>query len=253
MNDDPKNSTALTTLSDEMLALTEPLAGLGISDKAEDRLIPLITVLQSMHTQCSKHSPDFVPGAEPGKIWFRDDMVPIRDSFEAIPVHMLTIYLEWGPTRGSGLFGRHLTLPDDAVSQASADGKGRPLMVRRGSGNVLQHVREFFVLVDGVARILPFHGDGHTTARRLQHYFTQLRHPRTNRILPSFSHRYRFDTFLKHGQLGDWFALRFTDLGPVSVPEFKAALALYEVIERGSYRVDMTADTNQTDTDQVPF
>jgi hypothetical protein len=123
MSDDPKKAAVVPlpgaptpSVPDELLDVTAQDAGLGVSRDPADLILPLITVLQQNSPQCEKRDPAYINGAEPSCFWFRNDLIPIRDGvagFICIPCDMDTVWLEWGPTRGSGLLGRHLEQPTD--------------------------------------------------------------------------------------------------------------------------------------------
>ena len=253
------NATALVPLSgeaspvvpDDLLDVTARDAGLGVSTDPADQILPLITVLQNNSPVVDKRSADHIAGAEAGCFRFRGDLIEIRDGvagFTCIPCAMRIVWLEWGPARGSGLFGRHPKRPDD-VDVRQEDGAKWPLLVRRGSGNVLQETREFYILVDGKPYVLSFHGTGHTTARKWQSHFHQFRHPKTGGLLPAYARKYRITTVAQSNASGRWFAVKFEDLGWVSKAEYEAGRGLHEVIARGTYRVELSAaDT----TPQLP-
>jgi hypothetical protein len=64
-------------------------------------------------------------------------------------------------------------------------------------------------------------------------------------VLPSFSRKYRLRTVPKSNSRGRWYGLRFEDLGFVTLPEYEAAKALADVIERGARRIEAPiADQN---------
>jgi hypothetical protein len=52
-------------------------AGLGVSDKAEDLLVPTLTVLQQNSPQCDKRGSKYVPDAEAGDFYLRTSLTPI--------------------------------------------------------------------------------------------------------------------------------------------------------------------------------
>ena len=71
--------TTEQALSQELLDITEQDAGLGVSFKAEDQLLPLIYVLQNGSPVVDKRGDSYVPGAEPGHFWLRNAVNPIRN------------------------------------------------------------------------------------------------------------------------------------------------------------------------------
>jgi hypothetical protein len=233
-----------SAMSDEMLALTAEDAGFGVSTDPADLILPLITVLQNNSPICDMRSADYIDGAVAGAFWFRGDRIEIRDGvigFDCVPVKMVPGWLEWGPSRGDGLRGRHLKQPEDVETRISQeDGRSKQQLVRRGTGNVLQEVREFFVMVDGKPYVLSFHGSGHTVARKWQTYFNQFRHPKTGGIMPSYSRRYHLVTVTQNNKLGRWFNVKFEDRGDVTMPEYLAARELHAIVKRGAFRIDMS-------------
>jgi hypothetical protein len=163
----PASGHALPGVPDDLLEITKQDAGLGSSPDPQDRLLPLITVLQTNSPICDKRSPTHIAGAEPGNFWFRNDLIPIRDGvtgFLCVPCGMQRVWLEWGPTRGSGLFGRHSEQPKNVIMRQSEDG-GRMVMAIADSGNVIVETREVFVLVDGKPYVFSVHGTAHTAVR----------------------------------------------------------------------------------------
>jgi hypothetical protein len=205
-------------------------------------LLSLITVLQSNSPICDKRSPSHIAGAEPGNFWFRNDLIPILDGltgFICTPCGLVHEWLEWGPTLGSGLFGRHLQPPADVISRKNED--GRMVMVRRDSGNALQDVREFLVLVNGKPYIFSMHGTAHTVARQWVSFMDQVRHPQTNKPMPVCSQRYLVTTIARSSAKGSWFVPKVEFRGFVaSRAEYDTAKEFAEIVKRGTYRIDMS-------------
>jgi hypothetical protein len=234
-----------STMSDEMLALTEQDAGAGVSKDFADFILPMITVLQSNSPIVDTRSAEYIADAVAGAFWFRNDRVPIRDGvagFDCIPLKMEDVWVEWGPTRGSGgPFGRHFNLPEDAEQRTiQEEGRSKKQWVRRDTGNILMEAREFYISVGGQLYLLPFHGSGHTVARRWQTLMAQFRHPRTGGVMPSYSRKYHLSTVRQSNKLGHWLNVRVEDAGEVSLVEYKAARELYLIVKRGAFRIDMS-------------
>ena len=235
----------LATVPDDLLGLTAQDAGLG-TDPA-DQLMPLITTVQSNTPIAEKRSAEYRVGAEPGSFWFRNDLIEFRDGvagFVAIPIEMQTVWIEWGPTRGSGRHGRHPERPNDAELRTSLEDSAKSQWVRRSNSNVVVETREFFIMTpDAKPYLMPFTGAGHTTAKRWQTYFQQFRHPRTGGVMPAYSRKYLLTTVPQADKKGHhWFGVRFQDRGWVSRTEYDAARALHAVVVRGAYRLETSPD-----------
>jgi hypothetical protein len=240
VHEDPAAMVPLNNqLPAELRDLAKQDAGKGMSFKLEDNLLPLIYVLQTGSPVCNKRSAEHLGDAEPGHFWFRNALDPIHsgiEGFDAIPCWMERKYLEFRPNRG-GYVTEHDHEPADAAMKTvqGDDGHPREVLVR-ANGNVIQDTRQFYLLVDGVPYVLPCKSTQHTFARKWNSYFKQLRHPETGAVLPSYIHHYRLTTAPEKKETWNWFGLRFTDLGPVTVPEYMAARRLNQIVERGAAR-----------------
>ena len=246
-----RNTTALTPsggalpaeLLDEMAADT----GRGVSNRAEDQLIPLIYILQATSPMCDKRGSDYHDGAEPGCFYLRGAINPIREGgagIAAIPCEMQRVWLEFLPDR-QGLVERHAQKPADVKTIVQEEGGRRKQILVRANGNTIQDTREFAVLVDGQPYILPCWGTRHTFAREWQSWFQQFKHPTTGKVMASFSRKYRLTTVRESNALGRWWGLKFTDLGWVSKDEYEAARALNAIVTSGAHRVEIDAATRQ--------
>lgn len=105
----PKNLPAKTTQSnvvydEEMLRemQADADAGRGVSTAAEDNIVPLIYILQSLSPQALRQKAEYIEGAQAGNFWYRGT-TEVVDGDEGIPVvlcHMSTKWIEWSVERG---------------------------------------------------------------------------------------------------------------------------------------------------------
>jgi hypothetical protein len=241
----PLSGTPMPAVPDELLGLTGADGPLGVSQDAGDQLLPMILALQNNSPQTDKFSPSYISGAEASAFWFRGDVIEVRDGgigFEAIVCNYRRLWNVWGPVRGSGLQTRLLEPPPAAaVEMRKVPDSTRPQLVFRDSGNTIQECRELYLLVAGRPYAMPFHGSGHQTVKQLQTTLNQYLHPKTQRALPAYAHRFLVQTTPKANSLGRWFGVKFTRRGFTTVPEYEAGRELYRTIERGTYRVDANA------------
>lgn len=262
--------TALQTVSppgavsvpDELLGVTEADAGLGVSFKQEDQLLPLIYVLQSNSPVVEKRGDNYIAGAEPGHFWLRNSINPIKDGVEgimAIPCIMERTWIEWLPNRG-GFVARHTEPPADMRLQTIRDdaGKEKQILVRESNGNVIQDTREFYIMVDGQPYVLPCTGTKHTFARQWNSMFHQYRHPKTGDVMPAFSRKYKLVTVPASNASGKWFGLQFHDEGFVTKREYDAAKALYTAVKKGEKRAeapmsDADGEAQTQGEKEIPF
>jgi hypothetical protein len=255
----PGTALQNTTLSDELLAVTEADAGMGVSFKQEDQLLPLIYILQTNSPVVEKRSEVHIEGAEAGHFWLRNSLTPIVDGevgIEAIPCEMIRTWIEWLPNR-QGFVARHNSPPEDMVERVQRDENGREktVWIRSGNGNSIQDTREFFLLVNGQPFDLPCTGTKHTFARQWQTMFHQFKHPKTGNVMPSFSRKYRLTTVPMSNAVGKWFGLKFQDLGFVSKAEYDAGKSFHMAVKKGEKKGEapIAGMAGGTKDDDIPF
>ena len=245
----------------ELLGPTEQDAGMGVSFKQEDQLLPLIYVLQNGSPVVDKRGDVYIEGAEPGHFWLRNSLEPIHDGREgivAIPCEMTRTWIEWLPNR-QGFVARHDIPPSDMETRTICgdDGRERQTLMRASNGNMIQDTREFFLLVDGQPFVLPCTSTKHTFARQWQTFFKQFRHPKTNDVMPAFSRKYRLTTIPASNAIGKWFGLKFQDEGWVKKSEYEAAKALCLAVRKGERKAESPdakhEESGTGDGSEIPF
>ena len=246
----------------ELLDITAKDAGMGVSFKQEDQLIPLIYILQTGSPAVDKRGDNHIDGAEPGDFWLRNAIEPIKNGEEGIlviPCEMTRSWIEWLPNR-QGFVARHSQVPSDVETRKERDDSGREktVLIRGENGNLIQDTREFFLLVDGQPFVLPCTGTKHTFARSWNSFYMQFRHPKTGEVMPSFSRKYRLTTVPASNALGKWFGLKFQDEGYVqSKAEYDAGKALCLAVRGGEKRPETPdakhEETGSVDGAEIPF
>jgi hypothetical protein len=222
----------------EWLDQAKRYSGRGVSTKAEDQLIPLVYLLQQNSPQVDKRGSKYVQDAEAGDFFLRGALRPIRSGvtgIEVIPCGMLRKWVEFLPER-RGYVGESNTPPADLESRITHEnGIEKIVQVRRSNGNTIVDTRQFYLLIEGRAYALPCSSTKHVFARGWVTYQHQLQLPNDD-LLPAFAHRYLLTSFPDRNGKGNYFSLRFADLGPVSLAELEAGNALFEAVTRGTVR-----------------
>jgi hypothetical protein len=252
--------TTQKALPAELLELTKGDAGLGISFKPEDQLLPLIYVLQTNSPAVDKRGDNYIDGAEPGDFWLRNSLDPIHngeEGIEVIPCEMQRAWIEWLPNR-QGFVQRHDAPPIDMKTSIVRDDSGREkqVLMRGENGNIIQDTREFFLLVGGQPFVFPCTGTKHTFARQWNTFFKQFKHPQTGDFLPSFTRKYRLSTIPASNAIGKWFGLKFQDEGSVSLAEYQAGKTLCLDVRAGRRKAespDAKHEESATGESEIPF
>src|SRR5215472_2902560 len=132
----------------ELMEATEKDAGMGVSFKAEDQLLPLIYILQALSPAVDKRGDNHIEGAEPGDFWLRNALDPVRNGEEGIvviPCEMQRAWIEWLPNR-QGFVTRHDAPPVGMKTSTIRDDSGREKQVLvTYAGNIIQDTREFIL------------------------------------------------------------------------------------------------------------
>jgi hypothetical protein len=228
----------------------DKLLGMMQQDEVPPDSVPLTvlgrdmaTVLQNGTPICNKADPAYQEGAKAGLIWLRNTEPPFYENVKALLCASVKSVMEWAPLR-QGLIDRHECLPADFEIryQKQEGGRERKVVVRKGTGNILQPTHELFILCNGRPYLLACSGTKLTFARNwVRHASTQLKHPRTGGLLPTFCHVYELSTIPDSNSLGRWWALQFRDCGLVEdETTYLAAKALNKFIAEGGARLDMS-------------
>ena len=221
----------------ELLARYRQDAGKGISTDPQDKLIPLIYLLQTNSPQVVEQSDRYVQGAVPGAFWLRNTPVdPIiygDDGMEFMPCYAYKEWVEWGRPRGTGLVDRHKYRPRDAVKKVvpTDDGGTRNAwMLKNGNEVVETRYHIGYVLNHPSGRPLPYciplKGTGHTFSRMWTTVMDGIQEG--DCILPSWACSYRLTTRYRRQGTYAWFQI---ELAEGEAPEY-VPTELYELGSR---------------------
>jgi len=238
-------------------------AGRGVSTSAEDNIIPLIYVLQSLSPQALKQKQEYIKGAAAGNIWPRGSKTLI-DGDEGVPVILAAVrkwWVEWRPERGQGLAGKHEYVEKDMINkgrpgdaeQIKDPKTGNVSWVRAVSGNVLVETREHAVLayIDGKwsPYVISMKGSDHKCAREWngERMRKQLPPPNDDIRPPSYAFVYNLKTVAKTNDRGDWYGWAYENgMGDGEVTEITSlenGVELYQMA-RALDKAFMAGDKN---------
>lgn len=232
-------------------------SGMGVSTRAEDNLIPIITMIQKNSPQVEKRDPKYIEGAEAGFIWMRGAEYPLINGEEGFlfqPCFFDQDWVEWIPRKsGGGFVGRHRAIPADViqVEEASDDGKMRKKWVRPSGNEVIEtryHVGRVFDGDDRHAYVIPLQSSGHTVSKQWMFEMNNKKLPNGEKA-PSFAKVYRIRSKYRQNAAGSWYVLDPSDEGWVGTEEdYEAGLALNQAFDKGEAKMD----ENQFSSDSAP-
>ena len=229
-------------------------AGKGISNSADDNIIPLIYLLQSGSQQCKPRSPDYIPGAVDGDIWLRNSGRPLIKGDVGLlvqPVYFSKCWQEWRLPRGSGPGPRHSEKPEEAKEVPDPEKPERQMWIMP-NGNQLVETRSHVVRVfleDGskLPYVVNFSSSGHTVSRT---WMAMMGVKRVgNDQAPSWACLYRMKSKGRTKGADSWSVFDISDAGWVQTQEdYDAGKALHEAFATG----EKQAALDDVDADAAP-
>jgi len=243
-----------TQLPAELLGALEEDAGVGLSTKMEDNIVPLVYLLQANSKAALKGHDKYVPGAEGGSIWLRnaeqsESLIDGEEGMIFLPCFFSKCWIEWAPDRG-GFVARHAERPANArlVDKEGDDGK-----MRKGwempSGNTVNESREFsgFVKKDGamLPYTIPLSGSGHQVGKN---WMTAMNNQKTpsGKTLPIYSYYWRLRSKLRTVGENSWYQFDVSREAPITtMAERDLAKALHDAFVAGT----KTSDRLERDVD----
>ncbi len=258
---------ALTAGSDAFPAFLQAKvhedAGKGVSQAADDSIIPLVYILQSNSPQIQRRGPDYIEGAKDGDLWLRNSGVPPIDGDHGLlfqPCYFFKEWVMWAPRKsGEGIKDRATELPPEAVEREVPDDedptKTRKKWVMPDGTECIEtryHVGYAYIeaLVDGTKDeyvltgqvmpfVIPFKSTGHTSSRQ----WTFLMNSKIvgSDVAPSWAALYRVKTKSKTNPSGTWNVITVDDAGWVqSQDEYDRGAKLHTQMALGEKKVDTT-------------
>lgn len=216
-------------------------AGKGVSQDRDDKIIPMVRVLQAQSPQCLKAKPEFIKGAEAGDFFLKNTLEPLvkgEEGFIFQPCYFTKAWLQFdGPRDDNPKFvKRHDDLKGRPAGVDGLDLAEDGYDFTNKDGHRFTLSREFYGLVNSTQPFLfPFGGSGHTTAREWQTLMDQFQ-LKNGQPEPSFNRKYKITTVPKSNESGDWYGVRFAPVGEVTDEEYDRGLALHNAVAKGAVR-----------------
>lgn len=258
-------------MMDEMIAD----AGAGVSQSADDNIVPFIVLLQDMSPEAKKRDPEYVDGAEVGmflnkatKQLYAADAKQAEETGLPLLVFQHCAFdraiIEWVPRNdGGGYVGRHALVgspeatmeklgarqvPDandpNKKNWKTADGKNDLIDTRYHFGHVIAE--------DGSMSpaVLAFSSTGHTASREWMTMMNnvKVKNPQSGALLvaPAWSKKYLVTSKAKSNKKGDFFVASVSDAGWITDKAMREeGKKLHEAFSTGAIR----ADEGKTDSE----
>lgn len=240
-------------------------AGKGVSQAADDSIIPLVYILQTNSPQVNRRGPDYIEGAKDGDLWLRNSGVPPIDGDRGMLFQPCYFFKEWviwaSRASGGGIVDRFAERPEEAVEKEVPDDqdptKTRKKWVMPSGDEAIEtryHVGYVYIeaKIDGTKDdyvltgqvmpfVIPFKSTGHTSSRQ----WTFLMNSKLvgDDLAPSWAALYRLKTKSKTNPSGTWNIITVEDEGWIKTPaEYDRGAKLHKQMTIGEKRVDTASD-----------
>ena len=257
--EDPNNplavfggNTSLEALGKEL----EGLTGLGYSEKAEDALIPIVSILQDNSGEVKNKHPRRIEGAMAGELIIRALKQTFEGEKEGIlfqPCAFQHVWVEWEGEVGEGR--PVMTYPfDDKPPQArevaDPQDETRKSWVMPNNNRLVDTRYHYGYLIMGdrsIAVVIPMSGSNHSISRQWTAVMKEIRIPSTGQKAPSWFRIYKMrSAFSQRGQL-TWYKYVIDDAGWVGNADMRAAgRTLYEAVTQMRIKPDLEAEAEET-------
>jgi len=254
-----QDSTAISLVNDEMMAMLMEDSGKGVSSSAEDNIVPIIYLLQANSPATKKSNPAYIEGAVAGDIWKRNSIhQPLVKGDEGMyfqPCYFSKVWIEWRPNRG-GLAGVHQDRPVDA-KEVEVMQEGRPRRKwMRDNGNEVVETRQHIGFAGSEPYVISLSSTGHTVSRAFMQMMGQQYYPGASKAAPSWSKIYKVTTVERNKDGNSWYVYKFEDIGEegwVDIEKYKRGKALFESFSKGEKVAHVEEDLGVDNSEETPF
>jgi hypothetical protein len=197
----------------ELEELMRASSGAGISNKAEDNLVPQISVLQPLSPEVLD-GPAKIEGAKPGDFLIGDNFIDGKTGLWFQPCFQDQTWLEFTPlAAGGGFVAQHeFTTENEPPPKAQRRERMRYVMP---NGNEVIHYRQMAGLMwengVGLEHVISFKSTGHTIARQWMTKASQSNRLPDGRQRALPSHVYHLTTSMRRNASGQWFVIDVGD------------------------------------------
>jgi hypothetical protein len=217
----------------------------GVSQRAEDNLIPMATVLQPLSPVLTDPR-QAIEGAKAGDWLLKNCPVPLVKGQEGLlvqPVELDIKWVEWRPREaGGGLVAQHAARPAEA--KEVIDGKtGRASCVMPNGNTVIETAYRVtnVILPDGrmFPLAIPFSSTGHTARRKWETLMNTFFTP-SHQVVDAYAVIYRLRTIQRTNAFGTWFVPEATAERKASAEEKFRGRKLWDALNAGEKQVDVS-------------
>lgn len=227
------------------------LEGLGYSEKSDDSLIPILSILQDNSGEVKKKHDKYMEGAEAGMLIIRALKMLINPESEEVyiqPAGFQRMWVRWEGEPGEGVVTGQYPFddrPDEAELVKNSEGKDEWVMLD-GSRLVDTRYHFGFLTVPGrvtdMPIVVPMGGTNHTVSRQWTTTMKEAKLPNGAKA-PSWFRRYSLTTFFTQRGAQSWYKYEIGQWAWVQEKEQRdAGRSLFESLQKGEVSAATEAD-----------
>ena len=224
---------------------------------SQDIAIPYIGILQALSPQCTKGSPDYIKGAEPGFYFQNVNLIlwnPEETPLMIVPCAFDRVVNEWIPRdSGGGLVAVH-PVNTPLLREAQPNDKGIPTLP---NGHQLIDTATHYVLylspISGKFEpaVISMKSTALKKSRLWNSLLTQQTIPNSDQPAPRWLYQWEFKTTLETKNDNRWFNFEIARGPLVNKETYFAAKKMYDGWKAGNVRA--AADSAPASDDEMPF
>lgn len=210
-----RKEAAVPAVLDELDEMMQQDAGVGVSTKAEDNIVPNILVLQPLSPEVDEKDAKYIEGAKPGDIYLRGTgvIIPGDVGLWFQPVEMYNKWLEFVPRDSGGGFvaaydfseAIDRTHPPEGAERKE-DNANRFHFPDSHTECIHYHFVVGFMWEEQMPMeyVIPFKSTGHTVAKGWNTTRLRQRFP-NGQSMPAAANLYHLTTARKTNKQGTWY------------------------------------------------
>jgi hypothetical protein len=247
----------LPMLSDEMYGADV----LGYSEKADDSLIPVLSILQDNSGEVKKKHERYVEGSEAGMFIIRSlQMVfPAETPIVFQPCGFSHVWVEWTGEPGEGgapvAQYPYESRPTSAEEIVSKDGK-REWRMPENNNRLVETRHHFGNVIRGEGEVTPvviaMSGTNHSVSRQWTAMMKQFRVPGKNVKAPAFMRTYDLSTVITQKGSQSWYKFKVKDAGWITSRQLlEDGFAFAKAIAANEVRAGVDGEGVDPETDDT--
>lgn len=256
-------------LPSEFLEEIAEVGDLGYSEKAEDSMIPILSILQDNSGEVKARHSKRIEGASAGDLIIRSiqKVINVSENGPVIfqPCGFQHMWVEWQGETGEGVPVGQFPFedrPKDVREVADPENPEKTMLIRE-NGNRLVDTRYHFGFLlseDGaMPLVIPMAGTNHTVSRQWTATMKQFKMPSTAMKAPSFMRKYAINTKYRERGAQSWFNYEIKDLGWITdEAQLRDGLEMLKSLKNNEISADVGGMSDQAtddvqDPDNIPI